>query len=91
MIERPRTKLPHVRRPNDDETPCAVCDKPINITKHKLFVWVHEGGASIVTEAEGKKLNETGHRGSDLGLHPVGRDCIRRYPELEPYVVGVKD
>jgi len=91
MISLPRTKLPRVDDPNDDEAPCAVCDKPLNVTKHKLFVWVHEGGASVVTEAEGKELNAAGRKGADMGLQPVGRDCLRKNPQLAPYVITVNE
>jgi len=91
MIKLPRTTLPRVRAPNDHEAPCAVCDKPIDVDKHKLFVWVHDGGASVVTDDEGKELNASGRKGADMGLQPVGRECVRKNPEIKPYVVEIKD
>jgi hypothetical protein len=43
-------------------------------------------GSTVVTPAEAAVIiAREGERG-DLGCYPVGPDCLRRHPELEPYV-----
>lgn len=73
------------RNCRDGEAPCVVCGRPIKLATHRYFLWVHNGGADAVTYEEGERLNATGHGGADLGGHPVGADCLRRFPELKPY------
>lgn len=84
----PRTELKGVRRLlGDDEYACVVCRKPIKTTGHKFFVWMHLGGSHVVTKEEGEHLNATGHAGADLGGQPVGRCCLKKFPELKPYLI----
>lgn len=66
--------------------PCAVCGKGVREEGHKLWVWVHGGGSIVVTAEEGERLNAEGHEGGDLSLHPVGRDCLKRFPALKDYL-----
>lgn len=66
--------------------PCVVCGKAISkkSTSAKV-VRVHNGGISLVTEEEALVMDE----GADLGSYPLGADCLRRYPVLKPYVLGL--
>lgn len=66
-----------------DAQSCVVCGRPC--LNSKYMVWVHNGGIDAVTAKEGEALNEEGSDG-DLGMHPVGSDCLKRHPELKPYV-----
>lgn len=63
------------------EHPCCVCGKPVK-RPFKLAVHEHNGGGYIVTEEEAAALA----RNADLGLQPIGSDCLRKHPELKPYV-----
>ena len=65
-----------------DSTPCYICAKPIREDRIKYMLHIHCGGGVAVTEAEAATLDEAG----DLGCHPIGADCLRRHPELKPYV-----
>lgn len=66
-----------------DSTPCYICAMPIRKDRIKYMLHIHCGGGIAVTEAEAAKLDEAG----DLGCHPIGSDCLRRHPELKPYVI----
>jgi hypothetical protein len=50
------------------------------------MLWCHNGGSDAVTEEEGTKLNAEGREGADLGNQPIGTDCLKKHPELKPYV-----
>lgn len=84
-IALPQVELPEgLRARNDREgfMPCAVCGKGVREEGHKLWVWVHGGGSIVVTAEEGARLGDRG----DMGLHPVGRDCLKRFPALKDYL-----
>ena len=85
MIELPRSVNYGV---NQDRYPCRgnqyeciVCGKPVNVPA-KSIVRVHDGGSAVVTNEEAETLDAN----ADLGMHPVGQDCLRRHPELKPYI-----
>lgn len=59
---------------------CIVCSMPINTEKHKFWVRLFEG-CLICTAAEAE-ADPSG----DTGYYPVGKECIKRFPELKPYV-----
>jgi hypothetical protein len=61
--------------------PCIVCGKEV---KSKKLKSVHTyWGSEIVTEEEAKKLNDPA---SDSGLWYIGNDCLRKNPQLKPYI-----
>ena len=76
------------RAENEDRThahsdgcqPCIVCGRKVRKPRH--MVHVHDGGATIVTEAESLLMDSS----ADLGLYPIGSDCLRTNPEIKPYV-----
>lgn len=59
---------------------CIVCSKPINTDKHRLWVRIFEG-CFICTAAEAEA-----DPAGDTGYYPVGKECVKRFPELKPYV-----
>ena len=65
----------------DSVGPCIVCGKLIK-APGKYFVHMMDGGDSICTADEDDKVDP----GGDLGFQPIGTDCLRRYPELRPFV-----
>lgn len=53
----------------------------------KYYLWVHCGGYVAVTKAEGVRLNaDPKTAGGDPGGYPIGADCLKKHPELRPYV-----
>lgn len=62
-------------------TPCVVCGK--GVTHPRWMVHVHNGGLDLVTEEEAATLSDA----ADLGWHPLGSDCYRKHPELQPYAM----
>lgn len=70
-------------RCKENEEPCVICGRPVKDGRATAWVHVHQGGSSVVTEEEAKTLDPA----SDLGCWPVGSDCLRRHPELNPYAV----
>ncbi|TAM62228.1 hypothetical protein EPN52_00905 [bacterium] len=69
------------RGPKGAQQPCCLCG--IGIHAPGAYLHLHDGGGFAVTESEAMILSAAG----DLGLHPIGPECIRRRPELAPYVV----
>lgn len=67
-----------------DAYPCVICGRPC--PNPKYMIWCHNGGNTAVTLAEGHRLNKSGHAGADLGMQPIGADCLRKNPQLRPYV-----
>lgn len=63
----------------NEHDPCIVCGKAMR--RAVTFLHVVEGGSHIVKRGE-PYTNEK----ADLGLHPIGADCLRRRPELREYV-----
>lgn len=63
-----------------EHEPCCVCGKAVKAPRHYLHM--HCGGSHAVTEAEAATLPDN----ADLGMQPVGADCLRKHPELRPYV-----
>jgi len=65
--------------------PCAVCGRPIKDGAWAYAVRIVNGGNAIGTDAEGDA-----EPAADLGLYPLGRDCLRAHPELRPYAKPVE-
>lgn len=80
-IERADSYRKNSQRCTGGEYPCIVCGKPIDPARATHMVHVHRGGGWAVTEEEAGKIDQS----YDLGLHPIGSDCLRRHPELKPY------
>jgi uncharacterized cupin superfamily protein len=66
----------------DGMMPCVICGKLTKITDKTNHLHVHAGGALIVNEDEAASMDS----GGDMYFFPVGNDCLRRHPELKPYV-----
>lgn len=90
-IRIPANFAPKTRPCRDGESECAVCNRPVKLTGRTKMLWVHGGGGEAVTAAEGERRNAAGEEASDLGLQPVGSDCLRRNPELLPYVLAARE
>lgn len=70
--------------------PCLICGASVNPST-AVWVRVHCGGSCICTLKEAETMNrEAGNDGADLYYHPIGPDCRRRHPELEPYIQDAK-
>ena len=66
-------------------SPCVVCGRPIVEGREAGRLYVHAGGTAVVTEEE-YDIMETVESGAGLGGWPIGRDCLRKHPELRPYL-----
>ena len=60
--------------------PCVICGKAVT-TPNPWMVHLHGGGGYIVTEEEAGTMPEA----EDLGLYPIGAECLRQHPEVKPY------
>lgn len=65
----------------NDGSHCIICNKPVNVDKHKLWVRIVNGGTFIGTAQEGEA-----QPAADLGYYPIGKDCLKRHPQLVEYV-----
>jgi len=64
------------------DSPCVVCGRPCPNPRFMLHYW---DGGYAVTEQEAQALDRD-DPGGDLGMYPIGSDCLRKHPELKPYV-----
>ena len=62
--------------------PCYICGKRMTRKKAANFLWIVDGGTMAASPDEPKSAD-----GGDMGLFRVGPDCIRRHPELIPFVI----
>jgi len=68
---------------HDDEQPCIICGRPVKHGGGGGAVHLVEGGDCLV------RINEPyDNDAADLGEYPIGADCLRKHPELRPYVYG---
>lgn len=85
-------KLPHhpvpenLRRAREGRAgsgayPCVVCGLPV--ARPRFYVHMIEGGGvALHPDFEATWVAD----GGDMGLYPVGPECLRRHPELKPYL-----
>lgn len=76
--------LNHARnrdRCDGDKTPCYICGKGKKPKRAETMIWVVDGGAVAATQEERVAP------GGDMGLHPIGADCLRHNPQLKPFVI----
>jgi hypothetical protein len=70
------------RTGNGEYPPCIVCGRGIKASDPAM-VHVHHGGTHLVTEERAAQLNPA----ADMYLFPIGPDCLKRHPELKPFVI----
>lgn len=63
-----------------DFPPCVVCGREVR-APFPAMVHVVDGGGTVATD------DESVEEASDLGCYPVGPGCLRRFPELKPYIL----
>jgi len=63
----------------DHAGPCVVCGKGVT-PRQARYLMVDLATYDAVTPEEAKTRPESGG-------HPIGADCLRRHPELKPYIV----
>lgn len=66
------------------QQPCVICGRPCDM-KTSPLVHLHEGGYTAVTEEEAATLDPA----ADMGCYPVGKNCIKKHPELKPYLLNI--
>lgn len=65
--------------------PCVVCGKGIPTATAKHWVRVF-WGTVVVMPDEARAIIDHESDAGDLGFNAVGSDCLRKHPELRPYV-----
>lgn len=65
--------------------PCVVCGRPVSNPKY--MVECVNGGVSECVMPETADTSDPGY----MGFFPVGPDCLKKHPELKPFVVIVKE
>lgn len=68
--------------------PCIICG--CKAANARYWVHVHGGFSTIVTDEEAAALNKGDERGADMGMFPIGSDCLRKHPEIKSYVQDSK-
>jgi hypothetical protein len=75
-------------RGKQDAMYCIICGKYLSITNHKLWVTVVDGGGKLAVESTLSEDDMTDY--GFIGAYPIGKDCLRKHPELKEYLVGVE-
>lgn len=65
-----------------DNDPCIICGRPMKDKNPKFLHLVDRDGLQVVPPDVEYKDG-----GTDLCYHPVGRGCLKKYPELRLYAV----
>jgi hypothetical protein len=65
------------------QTQCYICGS--RCKNPTLWIHVTYGGAYVLMQEEATP-EWMGKNPGDLGLQAVGASCVRKYPELKPYV-----
>jgi len=80
--ERASEKLIRAREArNGDGYPCVVCGLPMPAPKFLCHV-IDGGGYAVHPDDDALYAPD----GGDMGCQPVGTECLRKNPELKPYV-----
>ena len=80
MIEIPVSSMAQANEQRygmNDGTACIICNKPI--ASPRFFVRIY-AGSYICADSEIDDEN------ADDGFYPIGKDCIRRFPQVHAYV-----
>jgi hypothetical protein len=65
--------------------PCIVCGKGIQDGRVKHSAYVYWGSHLVTPEEHARLMVEDGGAG-DMGLYAVGSDCLKKHPEILPYL-----
>lgn len=73
---------------DESANPCAICGKPVKTSRY----WVHivDGGGVVLHPDDEDKYSAAGEPSADCGCWPVGPDCLRKNPDLKPFVTDAK-
>lgn len=69
------------RERHGDAYPCVVCGRKCH--NPRWGVRVVSGGGYIGTDEDANA-----DPGGDLGIYPIGGDCLREHPEIKPYAIA---
>lgn len=81
-IERHSTYEKNERKCHGD-SPCVYCGKPIKDPKFMVHLF---WGSIAVTEDEAARIIANEGEGGDLLFYPIGSDCLKKHPEILPFV-----
>jgi len=75
----------------DKESPCMICGRAAKMdTAYMMRVFCcvpgHPEHEVAVTDAEAEELHRLGQGNGDLGGQLIGANCLKKHPELKPYV-----
>lgn len=65
---------------NSGNNPCVICGRELK--NPRLYLHVVDGGSKIIDPDESWE-----DESSDLGMLPVGPECVRNHPQIKPYVI----
>lgn len=69
----------------DDYMPCVVCGRACKTSTHKH--WLHLFWSfTAVTDIEAQEIIRSEGDSGDLLYYPIGANCLKKHPELKPYV-----
>lgn len=69
-----------------DRLTCIVCNRPVTAKNPAYLRVVESGGYAVLPQFQDEYDGDAG----DLGLYPIGPNCLRRYPQLKPYIQRIK-
>ena len=71
-------------RDGEREEPCWICGRGVDMTRPHMMIQVGGGGGLFISADE--EITEQDWVEGYMGCFPIGRTCLRKHPELRPYV-----
>lgn len=74
-------------RPGDENSyPCVICGLSVSKPRFHCHM-IGGGGVALHPDDESEFAADSSEQAGDMGFYPVGSDCLRRFPEMKPFVI----
>lgn len=84
LIDLPRSERRYEGDTGDYPT-CIICGRPIR-AKTPKYLHIVGGGLQVLSPVDDAEYRDAGDNPGDMYYHPVGAGCLKRHPQLKPYV-----
>jgi hypothetical protein len=71
------------------DTPCIICGRGVK-DPWKYTVHIYWGTTLVTAEEIATLPDDVLPQNADLGCWPIGADCLKKHPEIVPYLIKEK-
>jgi hypothetical protein len=72
------------------QTPCIICGRGVR-EPWKYTVHMYWGTTLVTAEEIATLSNDELPENADLGMWPIGADCLKKHPEIIPYLLKLEE